>query len=188
MFSVVTLLALIASVRLIAPADTASSVRRQLVYLRSQLSSGAAARAQQDFPEGYFFLYALYGLTEVDLGLGSSSRSTALREARWALAHLESPPGRAPFSAALTPPYGIFYRGWVNWLRGGILLLQPASARDPAEVARFQQDSAAIAAAFDDSPTPFLAAYPGQCGRSTRWSRSPRWPSPTSCSRPGTAR
>jgi hypothetical protein len=153
-FSVITLLALIASVRLIAPADTAPSVRRQLVYLRAQLDAGAATRAQRDFPEGYFFLYALYGLTSVDLG--------APTDARWALAHLESAEGRAPFSESLTPAYGIFYRGWVNWLRGGILMAQPPATRDPAEVTRFQQDSAAIAAAFDNSPTPFLAAYPGQ--------------------------
>jgi hypothetical protein len=78
------------------------------------------------------------------------------------LANLESEEGRAPFSAALTPEYGVFYRGWINWLRGGILSLQPASGRDRAELTRFESDSAALGAAFDDSATPFLAAYPGQ--------------------------
>jgi hypothetical protein len=158
----VGVVALAATVRLVAPADNPSGVRRQLAFLRQELEHGAAERAQQSFPEGYFFLYALYGLTEVDLGLGASDHDDELREARWALAKLDGDAGRAPFAADLVPAYGVFYRGWLNWLRGGILALQPAAARDPAEVARFERDSAEIGAAFDDSPTPFLAAYPGQ--------------------------
>ncbi|MGX6602992.1 hypothetical protein ACWKSP_12760 [Micromonosporaceae bacterium Da 78-11] len=153
--------ALIGAVRLIAPADTASSVRRQLIYLREELDSGAATEAQRSFPEGYFFLYALYGLTQVDLGL-THDGADSLREARWALSKLESDEGRAPFAADLEPSYGVFYRGWVNWLRGGILALQPAATRDRAEVSRFEEESAALGAAFDASATPFLAAYPGQ--------------------------
>jgi hypothetical protein len=153
----ISAVALVGAVRLTAPADTTSSVRRQLAYLRSSLEDGAATRAQNQFPEGYFFLYALYGLTEVDLADKSS-----LREARWALTRLESDAGRQPFSAGLKPAYGVFYRGWLNWLRGGILSLQPSTARDPAEEAAFERDSADLAAAFDESPTPFLPAYPGQ--------------------------
>jgi len=153
----VSVVALIAAVRLIAPADSPSGVRRQLAYLRDQLDHGAAERAQGQFPEGYFFLYALYGLTEVNLG-----GDAALREARWALAKLDSEAGRAPFDAGLTPGYGVFYRGWLNWLRGGVLSLQPAASRDAAEVARFERDSAELGTAFDESATPFLPAYPGQ--------------------------
>ena len=154
--------ALIAAVRLVAPADDPASVRRQLAFLRSELASGAAEDAQHLFPEGYFFSYALYGLSQVDLGLGEppSERADELREARWALAALDSPAGRAPFDEGLTPAYGVFYRGWTNWLRGGVLSLQ--EARDPAEAARFERDSADLAAAFQQSASPFLPAYPGQ--------------------------
>ncbi|MEU6712089.1 hypothetical protein ABZ897_11490 [Nonomuraea sp. NPDC046802] len=81
-------------------------------------------------------------------------------EARWALQRLDSPAGQAPFSPGLTPPHGVFYRGWTNWLRGGVLALQ--TRRDPAETRRFAEDSAALAAAFDASTSPFLEAYPGQ--------------------------
>ncbi|MFI5958831.1 hypothetical protein [Cryptosporangium sp. NPDC051539] len=161
-FGLISLLALGASVRLLAPADTTSSVRRQLTFLRAELESGAAERAQDQFPEGYFFLYALYGLAQVDLGLAGDEPDRSRREAGWALRHLESAAGRRPFDAGLTPAYGIFYRGWVNWLRGGILRLPPHDAADAAEVARFERDSAEIAAAFDASATPYLAAYPGQ--------------------------
>ncbi|MEV0757733.1 hypothetical protein [Streptosporangium sp. NPDC050280] len=75
----------------------------------------------------------------------AGERSAALREARWALARLESPSGRAPFSADLTPPHGVFYRGWTNWLRGGTLALLPHRADPgtgaPAEVARGSSQS-----------------------------------------------
>ena len=91
----ITLLALAGVVRLVGPAQTSSSVRRQLAFLRAALDDGAASRAQQQFPEGYFFLYALYGLTAVDLH--------DLGEARWAFQRLDSAEGRAPFDASLVP-------------------------------------------------------------------------------------
>ncbi|MET7337614.1 hypothetical protein [Nonomuraea sp. NPDC005650] len=166
---VVSACALAGVVRLTVPAVAGTAgeppgVRRQLAFLRAALDAGAGDEAQALFPEGYFFSYALYGLTWVELGLRepAGERSLALREARWALDRLDSPSGRAPFSPGLTPPYGVFYRGWSNWLRGGTLSLQPAGLRDPAEVRRFAEDSAAIGAAFDAGASPFLAAYPGQ--------------------------
>src|SRR4051812_2633636 len=124
----ITAAAFLGAVRLTVPADGAHGVRKQLAFLKGELRDGAASRAQGDFPEGYFFLYALYGLTEVDLGLASpsSSRADELREARWALAALSTAEGREPFASPDVPlPYGVFCRGWVNWLRGGILSLQP---------------------------------------------------------------
>ncbi|MFF3687325.1 hypothetical protein [Streptomyces sp. NPDC002187] len=166
----VSLCALVGVVRLTAPATASGpdgeppGVHRQLAFLRAALDDGAADAAQRQFPEGYFFLHALYGLTWVELGMRepAGERAEALREARWALERLDSPSGRAPFSADLVPSYGVFYRGWSNWLRGGVLSLQPAAQRDPAELRRFAGDSAALGAAFDASKTPYLAAYPGQ--------------------------
>ncbi|AGZ44949.1 hypothetical protein [Actinoplanes friuliensis] len=146
---VVTLIALVAAGRLATPQDR-SGVRPQLAFLRAELDDGAAAEAQKLFPEGYFFLYALYGLARAELGDAD--------EARWALSRLETPAGREPFSASLTPAYGVFYQGWTNWLRGAVLSLRP----DPALQRDFETASAALAAAFDASPTPYLAAYPGQ--------------------------
>src|SRR5262249_7451166 len=89
-------------------------------------------------------------------------RAMPLREARWALQRLDSPSGRAPFSPGLAPPYGVFYRGWSNWLRGGVLSLQPAGQRDPGELRRFVDDSAALGGAVDASASPYLAACRGQ--------------------------
>ncbi|MFF4615395.1 hypothetical protein [Nonomuraea jabiensis] len=170
---VVSACALAGVVRLTVPATAGTSgeppgVQRQLAFLRAALDAGAGDEAQALFPEGYFFLHALYGLSWVELGMRepAGERSRALREARWALSRLDSPAGRAPFSPGLTPPYGVFYRGWSNWLRGGVLSLEPAGRRDAAEVRRFAEDSAALGAAFDASfdagGSPYLAAYPGQ--------------------------
>ncbi|WP_405618807.1 hypothetical protein [Streptomyces sp. NBC_01508] len=166
--------ALVGAVRLVAPATGGTDgeppgVRGQLAFIRESLDNGAGDEAQQQFPEGHFFLHALYGLTWVELGLrepagesGAERRAEALREARWALGRLESAAGRAAFSAELTPSYGVFYRGWTNWLRGGVLSLRPEGERDTAQVRRFAADSAALGAAFDDSDSPYLTAYPGQ--------------------------
>jgi hypothetical protein len=161
---VITAAAAFQTVRLVAPADGTPAVRRQMTFLRDQLESGAAQRAQQQFPEGYFFLYALYGLTAVNLGLADpvSERADELESARWALAQLETDAGREPFAGDLQPELGVFYRGWTNWLRGGILRLQPPDARNAAEAARFESDSAELGAAFDESATPFLQSYPGR--------------------------
>jgi hypothetical protein len=56
----------------------------------------------------------------------------------------------------------VFYVGWGSRLRGDVLRLQPVAARDPAEVARFTADCAALARAFAAASSPFLPAYPGQ--------------------------
>lgn len=161
--------ALLGAVRLVAPATAGPAgdppgVARQLAFLRAALDDGAGEDAQALFPEGYFFSHVLYGLAHVELGLRAPAgrRAAALREARWALARLESPAGRAPFDPGLTPAYGIFWQGWTNWLRGGVLALQPAADRDPTETRAFAEASAAIGAAFDASVSPYLAAYPGQ--------------------------
>lgn len=143
-----------------------SDVPPQLRHLRGALDAGAGQQMQRLFPEGFFFSHALYGLAWVELGLreaeGSPGRAEALREARWALARLDTPDGTRIFSPSLDPPLGVFFNGWASWLRGGALLLEPAAARNQTEEDRLQADCAALAAAFDRSPTPFLSAYPGQ--------------------------
>jgi hypothetical protein len=110
------------------------------------------------FPEGYFFSHVLYGLSWVQVGLRTESdlRTEALREARWALEQLDTF-GHLTFSPDLDPPFGVFYVGWKNWLRGGILILDPS---DSETQQRFEEDCAALAAAFESSDTPFLNAYP----------------------------
>ncbi|BCJ60337.1 hypothetical protein Jiend_37590 [Micromonospora endophytica] len=165
----VGVVAVVGAVRLVAPASAGPDgeppgVRRQLTFLRAALDDGAGERAQGLFPEGYFFSHALYGLAWVELGLRAPAgeREQAVAQARWALGRLESPAGRAPFSETLTPEYGVFYQGWTNWLRGGVLSLQPAQDRDAGELARFVDSAVGLGAAFDAAGSPYLEAYPGQ--------------------------
>lgn len=100
--ALITLFALVGVARLIAPATGGvdgrpPGVDRQLSYLRAALDDGAGEDAQAMFPEGWFFAHALYGLARVETGLRqpAEGRDEALREARWALARLESPAGTA---------------------------------------------------------------------------------------------
>ncbi|MFC4126138.1 hypothetical protein [Nocardia rhizosphaerae] len=161
---VVTVACLLAACRLLWPQPgidaQPESTERQLAFVRSALDDGADLTAQRQFPEGHFFLNALYGLAWVQAAhTDPTLRTSALREARWALGRVDSELGRAIFTSTLQPAYGVFWAGWTNWLRGAILSLD---ATDPAERQRFSTHSAEIAAAFATSPTPFLAAYPGR--------------------------
>ncbi|MBN2004498.1 MAG: hypothetical protein JXA21_14175 [Anaerolineae bacterium] len=171
--AVITIILLVLNLRLYAPGSAAygpgtlgRDVVPQLRFLGKSLRAGSGEQMQGLFPEGYFFSHALYGLSWVEVGLrtpaGSDLHTQALEESAWALEQLDSKAGRASFSATLDPPYGVFYVGWSNWLRGGRLMLQTPETRDPAEVARFQSDCEALAAAFDQSATPFLNAYHSQ--------------------------
>jgi hypothetical protein len=74
--------AAVGALRLTLPADKPADVRRQLAFLRHELDRSAAAKAQASFPEGYFFLYALYGLTEVQLVSASRPPNAPTRCAR----------------------------------------------------------------------------------------------------------
>jgi hypothetical protein len=139
----------------------AADVPAQLAFIRHALENGAADEMQAFFPEGYFFSYALYGLAWTNIGWRTPAlRETAIEQARWAIAALDSPRGRAPFSPSLDPPYGVFYVGWMNWLRVSVLLAQPENARDADIIAAVERDSQALAQAFESSPIPFLEAYP----------------------------
>lgn len=160
-----TLACVLAAGRLLWPqpgiGEQPDSTWRQLAFVRDAIDNGADEEAQRQFPEGFYFLNALYGLAWVQAGQADAGhRAQALREARWALARVESARGRAVFSAAARPAYGVFWAGWTNFLRGGILAL--GGTGDAEEVRRFDDGSAEIARAFDESETPYLQAYPGQ--------------------------
>jgi hypothetical protein len=148
------------------PEKLGPDVLPQLRFIKSTLESGAGNAMQGVFPEGYFFSHVFYGLSWVEVGMRvpvtDPLRAEAIDEARWALDQLDSPAGRAPFSPDLKPTYGIFYAGWLNWLRGGILLIQPPEARNSDIARAFQTDCENIARAFDGSNTPFLTSYPSQ--------------------------
>ncbi|MDB4972857.1 MAG: hypothetical protein JWN48_1198, partial [Myxococcaceae bacterium] len=64
----------------------------ELTFLHRELRAGAAARMQQLFPEGYVFMYALYGLTWTALAQSTPElRERAWSEASWAVRQLDAP-------------------------------------------------------------------------------------------------
>jgi hypothetical protein len=146
-------------------ASLGPDVLPQLRFLGNALRNGAGDKMQRQFPEGFFFTHVLYGLAWVEVGFRQPSDSAlqqqALAEAAWALERLDSPIGKAPFSAVGRLSYGIFHAGWSAWLRGGILKLQLPGEHEQETLGRFVGDCIEIARAFEQSSTPFLAAYPG---------------------------
>ena len=169
----ISVMLLVVNARLYSPGSAAygpdqlgEDIIPQLNFIGAALREGGGERMQGLFPEGFFFSHILYGLAWVEVGLrvpqGSSTHGQAIQQASWALARLDTTEGRAPFRSTLDPPYGVFYVGWTNWLRGAVLMLLPEERRPSAEIDRFETDSMALALAFDRSPSPFLPAYPGQ--------------------------
>lgn len=129
--------------------------------LVSDLRNGAGDDMQQLFPEGFAITHAITGFAWVDAALaspaGSDERRHALSQARWLETRVDSAEGRAIFSRTLDPPYGAFYRGYLAWLRGGILRADPDAPA--AELAAFQADCEEIAAAMRAANTPYLESY-----------------------------
>ncbi|NIK56398.1 hypothetical protein [Kribbella shirazensis] len=158
---IATVVAGVGTARLVLPwTDPTRGVVKQLTFLRAEIESGSDHAAQKQFPEGYFFLNVLYGLSWVQVGIDDPARSAdATTQVRWALERIASPDGTAPFDESLQPQYGVFYAGWTNWLRGGLIALGQS---DAAERNAFTSESVEIATAFRTARTPFLQAYPGQ--------------------------
>jgi hypothetical protein len=162
-WALVALVSLVAIARVaLAPDPSGSRAARVATAQLEWLRPGLEARAndmQMLFPEGRVFTLALYGLTWVDVGLGTRDgalRARALAEARRALALAEAPRSREVFEPAGGLPYGVFYEGWTAHLRAGTLHLGGGAALDTA----FRAACDRLDAAFRVDG-PFLDSYQG---------------------------
>ena len=137
--------------------DSSVEIVQQLHFVKGELQRGMAEDMQLLFPEGYFFSYALYGLAWTNIAIANQGDITesARQEALWALSFLDTHKGRAAFPQEQSVAWGIFYKAWLNWLRGGILKL----GDDPQLQEKFVADCEEIAHAFRNSSTPFLTSY-----------------------------
>ncbi len=161
------LVVLFFNARLYAPSPLANTLdvappqlRAQLAANHAALVSGSPAEMQQLFPEGFYFSYLFHGLASVELAMRDPTYvDQAIAEAKWCLQQIESPAGRAPFPRDLSPEYGMFYAAWKCHLRGGIVVLQQAS--DAPQLDTWRGECDAIAAAIEQSATPFLPSYSG---------------------------
>ena len=145
--------------------DSNKSVIQQLNYLNNQLHKGADLKMQGIFPEGYVYMNALYGLTWCEIALQNQQNiiqnKLAVKEALFALNNLQSDRAQRNFSKELKPQFGIFYQGWVNYLRGKILLLEANGASDTSVKNNFLFACSSINSILSNSKTPFLESYPG---------------------------
>lgn len=115
---------------------------------------------QRLFPEGDYFTHVLYGLAWTNLAeVDTAYRAEAIREASWAVQHLEQQASKAIFPETQSPPHGAFYVGWLAWLRGRTLLITPPAQRAAADTAALRVLCDQLAAAFRERTFP--TSYPG---------------------------
>ena len=134
------------------------TILAQLKSNRFAIDHGAGEKMQGLFPEGFYFCYALHGLTWINVALRDSSYSDrAIAESEWCLGHLESEEGKAAFPQGLAPERGMFYSSWKAHLLAGIVLLD--QGRDQEQLGRLRSECDSIADALRKSSTPFLASY-----------------------------
>ncbi|MBO6517548.1 MAG: hypothetical protein JJ975_13460 [Bacteroidia bacterium] len=169
-FSLVTLIFLWINFQLYRPENTPNEerqdIRRQLNFLEEELKTkDLGSRMQSLFPEGYVFVNALYGLTWCELALADhtadSTRNRAIEEALYAYKQLDSDKGRSVFNSDLSPPYGIFYQGWKNYLLAKMLQIDGDFDNRLIYEERFKKDCEEIGLAMEASSTPFLSSYLG---------------------------
>ena len=76
-------------------------VEQQLAWLGQALRQGAGDSTQAWYPEGYFFMHAIYGSALINQARlkpdDAALRQRNIQEVAWVLDRLESDLGRAPF-------------------------------------------------------------------------------------------
>lgn len=136
---------------------------KQLHFLKGQLHADGGAEMQAQYPEGYVFMNALYGLAWCEVAGELDDKSVLYKEAKeeiqFAYNEVDGPEGRGIFDETLPLPYGAFYTGWNNYLLGKKLLLEDEDQRDSVEVARFEEQCRNIAASIQIVETPYPESY-----------------------------
>lgn len=93
----------------------------QLEYLSGILRDGAGENMQAMYPEGYVFTFAMYGLAWTEVarygGITEGKRVSAIAEAEWALASIESEQGHSRFVEAIGIPIRTPSRKWYGFGR-----------------------------------------------------------------------
>ena len=142
-------------------------VYQQLKHLKKELHHDVALSMQNIYPEGFIFINCLYGLTWAntlsDLDQKSEIFNEGIIELDWVLNQINSKEAKSVFDENLLLEHGVFYRGWTNILLANKLMLEEKGKRDPIEVEMYKKNCLEIAAAIDQSPTPFLESYQSLC-------------------------
>lgn len=139
----------------------------QLRHLKDELHHGAANDMQSVYPEGFVFLNALYGLSWMEIADASQEKNALSQEAYeeidWVLSELNSRQAHKPFDPFLNPPYGIFYKGWYNYILGRKINSLPEAERDSVDLTEFRQNCEVILQSLSKHSGPYLESYKGAC-------------------------
>jgi hypothetical protein len=142
-------------------------VLHQLNFVDSEISKGAADGMQNEYPEGYFFMNALSGMTWFEVGKAAKYHSelykTAISKVNFYYSNLISEKGKRVFDKTLTPPYGIFYIGWNNYLLGEKISIEDSSAQKNSDEAIYDSQSRLIIQTLDSSKSPYPESLEKAC-------------------------
>jgi hypothetical protein len=149
------------------PEEKQVDIAKQLYFLEEELKEQDLGRRMQSiFPEGYVFVYALYGLSWAELAQQLTRKPDlqlkAIEEAIYAYEAIDADTGKQPFSESLSPAYGIYYSGWRNYLLSKLVSISGDFPGKTALALTFQQRCEEIATAFRSQQSPYLSSYYGQ--------------------------
>ncbi|MCE7991871.1 MAG: hypothetical protein HEP71_07820 [Roseivirga sp.] len=152
----------------LSPEEEQEDIVLQLNFLEKKLKEDDLGKNMQSiFPEGYVFIYALYGLTWAELAANELNQAAelqlrAVNEALYAYQSVDSGTGQGVFQKSLSPEYGIYYSGWRNYLLAKLLSIPG----DHKEITRykslFKRRCDEIAQAFRKHKSPYLSSYSDQ--------------------------
>lgn len=134
------------------PRPGAGQLADQVRFLEGTLAEGSAEQMQQLFPEGYFFMHALTGLS------AAGTESPDPERIREHLAALDSPAGTEVFGNGMEPEHGIFHAGWTLVLAADLHRVDPSEANSRELRTRAEIVERALAG----SSTGFPESYPDQ--------------------------
>lgn len=140
----------------------------QLNFLEKKLKEDDLGRSMQTiFPEGYVFIYSLYGLSWAELAANDQNSTASLQlravnEALYAYQSVDSGNGQQGFQKSLSPEYGVYYSGWRNYLLAKVLSIPGDHAEITPYTDLFKQRCEGIARAFRKQKSPYLSSYPDQ--------------------------
>jgi len=139
------------------------SVYKQLQFLKEKMKVGSGAEMQILYPEGNVFLNALYALAWKDcianLPKNAPRFNEGVKEIELSWNQINSKEGRKPFYRNLPLKYGVFYRGWNNYVLGSKLEIQATDQRAIQQVEVFKSTCDQIAEAINKSDYPYLESY-----------------------------
>lgn len=143
-----------------------TEVVHQLNFIKTELENGAGEEMQWIYPEGYVFIYSLYGLAWADVGESlkpnSELHQKAIRELDWAIEKVNSDVAKSTFPKDEILEYGAYYRGWANYILARKLAITPENQRDAAEIQLLEKNCNDIIQALDSCAFPFLPSYYGK--------------------------